>query len=108
MDRIGHPAHVSVAAREAAIGLPVALGYLITIVYVHPSEPQFLHFVQRADDLVHGEQSLVSPRAPYGLKRLILRRCGRHTVVALHHFGKSTQAGEEIARVVIAKSGKGM
>ena len=45
---VGYMAHIFVTAGEQLVGVPVAFGYLVTVVYIHPSESEFCHLVQCA------------------------------------------------------------
>ena len=45
---VGYVTHIFVTAGEQLVGVPVAFGYLVTVVYIHPSETEFSHLVQCA------------------------------------------------------------
>ena len=96
--------HIFVSTREKFVGIPVAFGNLITIVYIDPCETEFRHFIERTQHHAHLKRTSVAPCAPNRLKSLRLRRLHLHAFVSLHIIGEDTESIEIVALMAQAES----
>ena len=100
---VGDMTHVGITSGEVLVGVPVAFGDLITVIYVHPFEAEFSYLIERAEHHIHLKRTSVAPCAPYGFESLRFRGLHLDAFVGLHILREGTEGVEVVALVYITE-----